>query len=99
MNSSKSSVKFLRSSLRASYDLPESDRVLRRNKTVALVSGSVATAGIATVAWEQPSKADAMADVTSMVTSLGGLAAAALVVALSPMAIHFAFKIIRRVMT
>lgn len=40
----------------------------------------------------------AIADVTTMVQGLGGLAAAALVVALAPMAISFAFKIIRRVM-
>lgn len=46
----------------------------------------------------QPAKADSIADVTTMVTGLGGLATAALVVALAPMAISFAFKIIRRVM-
>ena len=47
----------------------------------------------------QPVKAQtAIADVTAMVSGLGGLAAAALVVALAPMAISFAFKIIRRVM-
>ena len=40
----------------------------------------------------------AIADVTAMVNGLGALAGAALVVALAPMAISFAFKIIRRVM-
>lgn len=87
--------------LEAAYYLPDSDRVLRRDKSGALVvgGGAVATAAIATVAWEQPSRADSMADVTAMITSLGGLAAAALVVALVPMGIHFALKIVRRVMS
>ena len=60
-----------------------------------IAGGAVVGASLIAV---QPAKADSIADVTTMVTGLGALAGAALVVALAPMAISFAFKIIRRVM-
>lgn len=60
-----------------------------------IAGGAVVGASLIAV---QPAKADPIADVNTMVTGLGTLAGAALVVALAPMAIAFAFKIIRRVM-
>jgi hypothetical protein len=78
-------------------NLPSAD--LRRDSNGKYIVGTaIVTAGTAVIAYEKPSRADAVADVTSMVTSLGSIAAAALVVALVPTVIFFAMKIVRKVM-
>lgn len=68
-------------------------------RTGALIGGGAAlAAGAAILAQEQPASAAGIEDVSTTVTSLGGLAGAALVVALVPFGIFFAIKIVKRVM-
>lgn len=86
--------------IESAYNLESADRpLLRRNKSgVIVVGGAAVTASIATIAGEQPSEAAGVEDITAMITSLGGIAAAALVVALVPFGIVYAMRIVRRVM-
>lgn len=62
--------------------------------TAAGVAGGLTLAVVA----QPPAKADGVADVSAMVTSLGTLAAGALAVALVPIGVFFAIRIVKRVM-
>jgi predicted ATP-grasp superfamily ATP-dependent carboligase len=74
----------------------DNNQYLQRNNAVKVVVGAVGLAGVAIAVTEEPAHADAIADLTTTVTSLGTLAAAALVVALVPFGIYYGFRIIKK---
>ena len=70
----------------------------RTGKAVATGAAVAGGAALTLAVTEQPAEAN-VADVAAMVTSLGTLAAGALAVALVPVGIYFAFRIVKRVMS
>jgi hypothetical protein len=72
----------------------------RKSNKVALAGAGAAGAVTLAVVSVQPSQAagDGVSEVTTMVSSLGGLATAALAVAVVPIGVYFAIRIVKRVM-
>lgn len=90
------------SQIKSSDFAPSSDKLtLSRDRSGQLVIGGVAAtaATLIAVSPAQAQSSDPAAAVTTMVSSLSTIAGAALVVALVPMTISFAFRIVKRVMS
>lgn len=75
-----------------------SDNKRQQHSNLLKGAGLLAGTGAILLATEQQADAGPIEDVTATVNSLGGLAAAALAVALVPFGIVYAVRIVKRVM-